>query len=207
MLDRNVECIMSPKHDVSEERRDQILEAATIVFSERGIHQTRMADVAEESGVSKGLLYWYFTSKEEIIIAIAQRLFGRELNEVSALAEKDGSARQLLNEFIDIMVIDIARIKPLLPLLYEFFAMVIRQKTAKKIASNMAHQMFADLEKIIRRGIEQGEFREVDPLDTVVAIGAMIEGTYLLWAYDQDLIDIERHTRSGIQLIIDGLVV
>lgn len=197
---------MSPKPDISEERKEQILEAATSVFSERGMHQARMDDVAAESGVSKGLLYWYFKSKDEIIVAIAERMFSREMDALTVLAAKEGSAVQQLSEFVDLMIYDIERIRPLLPLLYEFFSMVMRQSASTKVLmSTMIQQVFMDLKKIIQRGIDQGEFRKVDTHDTVVAISAVIEGTYLIWAYDPDQVDIEKHIRSGVELIIKGL--
>ena len=197
---------MSPKADISEERRNQILEAAASVFSERGIHQARMDDVAVESGVSKGLLYWYFKSKDEIIVAIAERMFSRELEALTLLAAEDGSAVQQMNAFVDLMVYDIERIRPLLPLLYEFFSMVMRQKVTQKIMKSMIQQLFEDLKKIIQRGIDQGEFRQVDLHETVVGISAVMEGTYLIWAYDPELVDIEKHIRSGVNLIINGIM-
>jgi AcrR family transcriptional regulator len=198
---------MSPKPDISEERREQILEAAASVFSERGIHQARMDDVAAESGVSKGLLYWYFKSKDEIIVAIAERMFSREMDALSELAAQDGSALEQMREFVDLMVYDIERIRPLLPLLYEFFSMVMRKRATQEIMRTMIQQSFVDLKKIIQRGIDQEEFRQVDLHDTVVAIGAVIEGTYLIWAYDPELVDIEKHIRSGVELILNGFVI
>ena len=198
---------MSPKPDISEERREQILEAATSVFSERGMHQARMDDIATESGVSKGLLYWYFKSKDEIIVAIAERMFSREMDALSELAAQDGSALEQMREFVDLMVYDIERIRPLLPLLYEFFSMVMRKRATQEIMRTMIQQSFVDLKKIIQRGIDQEEFRQVDLHDTVVAIGAVIEGTYLIWAYDPELVDIEKHIRSGVELILNGFVI
>jgi AcrR family transcriptional regulator len=196
---------MSPKPDISEERREQILEAATSVFSERGMHQARMDDIAAESGVSKGLLYWYFKSKDEIIVAIAERMFSREMSALTALAAQEGSAAEQLRACVDLMVFDVARLKPLLPLLYEFFSMILREKATQEIMRTMIQQFFADMKKIIQRGIDQGEFRQVNVHDTVVALGAVIEGTYLIWAYDPELVDIEKHIRSGAELIIEGL--
>ncbi|HET7081061.1 MAG TPA: helix-turn-helix domain-containing protein, partial [Chloroflexia bacterium] len=57
---------MSPRPDVSEERKNQILDAAAAVFSRLGFHEARMDDIVRESGLSKGTLYWYFTSKDAI---------------------------------------------------------------------------------------------------------------------------------------------
>ncbi|MFN2235991.1 MAG: TetR/AcrR family transcriptional regulator, partial [Anaerolineales bacterium] len=55
---------MSPRPDVSEQRKDQILDAAATVFAKKGVHESRMDDIVEKSGLSKGSLYWYFKSKD-----------------------------------------------------------------------------------------------------------------------------------------------
>jgi AcrR family transcriptional regulator len=55
-----------------EEAKSRILETATRVFSEKGYHETTMEDVAEGMGVSKGALYLYFGSKEELFREICK---------------------------------------------------------------------------------------------------------------------------------------
>jgi AcrR family transcriptional regulator len=54
-----------------ESRREQILEAALACFSENGFHQTGMADIVQRSGMSHGAVYVYFSSKDDIIEALA----------------------------------------------------------------------------------------------------------------------------------------
>ena len=61
---------MSPRRDVSEERKEQILDAAAEVFSRKGFDKARMDDIVEKTGLSKGALYWYFKSKDEIFEAL-----------------------------------------------------------------------------------------------------------------------------------------
>ena len=56
---------MSPRPDVSEERRSQIIELAIQVFVRDGFSKSRMDDVAKESGLSKGLLYWILKVKRK----------------------------------------------------------------------------------------------------------------------------------------------
>ena len=58
--------------DLREKRRLQIIEAATACFVANGFHQTSMQQIAAETGLSMGLLYRYFASKEEIIDAAAR---------------------------------------------------------------------------------------------------------------------------------------
>ena len=92
---------MSPRNDVSEVRKNQILEAAIKIFSEKGIHKARMSDIAEASGLSKGSLYWYFDSKDSMLLSLMKRVFEPELNDFSALLSDQRSAEERLDLYID----------------------------------------------------------------------------------------------------------
>ena len=65
------ENFMAPKlkPETLEERRAQILQAASTCFSRKGYHQTTMDDIVEEAGLSKGGVYWHFSSKKELFLA------------------------------------------------------------------------------------------------------------------------------------------
>lgn len=52
------------------ERRQQLLAVATRLFAERGYHPTSVADIVAAAGVGKGVFYWYFSSKEELLSEI-----------------------------------------------------------------------------------------------------------------------------------------
>ncbi len=69
---------MSPKVSEAhlEQRRQQILDAAVTCFSERGFHEATLADICEQAGLSRGAVYHYFKSKEEIIEGIRARSSG-----------------------------------------------------------------------------------------------------------------------------------
>lgn len=56
--------------DRGEERRAQLLAFATKRFAEKGYHPTSVAEIVEGLGVGKGVFYWYFASKEELLLAI-----------------------------------------------------------------------------------------------------------------------------------------
>ncbi|MGW6032690.1 TetR/AcrR family transcriptional regulator [Gordonia terrae] len=57
------------------ERSQQILEAARRCFAGKGFHRTSMSDVIRESGLSAGAVYSYYSSKEELIAAVARSVF------------------------------------------------------------------------------------------------------------------------------------
>ena len=80
---------MSPRPNVSEERKQQILEAAIAVFARLGFRAARMDDVAEQAGLSKGALYLYYKSKDAIIAALLQHLFAQEFKQLQTLVESE----------------------------------------------------------------------------------------------------------------------
>lgn len=73
-----------------ESRRQQILEAALRCFSRDGFHNTTTADIVRESGVSQGTLYLYFTTKDDIILALADdRHQSEAFLDALAMSEQD----------------------------------------------------------------------------------------------------------------------
>lgn len=82
---------MVPK--VSEEhrsrRREQILDAARECFIRKGFHQTSMADVFAESGLSAGAVYVYFKGKDEIVAAIAERVMANVYSVLEPATKED----------------------------------------------------------------------------------------------------------------------
>src|ERR1700752_5132014 len=55
-------------------RRTQILDAAARVLAERGYHRTTVRDIAREAGIADGTIYLYFSSKQELLLALIARL-------------------------------------------------------------------------------------------------------------------------------------
>jgi TetR/AcrR family fatty acid metabolism transcriptional regulator len=70
-------------------RRRQILDAAARVFAERGYHRTTVRDVAREAGIADGTIYLYFTSKQELLLALIAQL-GRVAERQADMAEHAG---------------------------------------------------------------------------------------------------------------------
>ena len=196
---------MSPRPDVSEERKQQILQAAMAVFARLGLSEARMDDIVEESGLSKGALYWYFDSKDAIIGAILDSMFEREFADLQPILSGDGTVSERLYQFMDYTMKDVKRMFSLLPLAYEFYALAFRQKAVRQAVEKYFCQYVALLEPVIQEGIQRGEFRQMDSKDAVMALGAIVEGTILLWVYDAKVVDLDHHGKASLKLLLDGL--
>src|ERR1700732_4724825 len=87
----------------AQDSRDEILKAAIRLFAIRGFHETSMAEVARAAGVSKALIFWHFKTKEELFMAVLNRLlepyFIDFAEEAGALDER-AQLRKLVESYL-----------------------------------------------------------------------------------------------------------
>ena len=90
---------MAPKvsEEHMEERRQQILDAAVRSFSRGGLHQTTIEDIRLEAELSRGAVYHYFKTKEDIIDAIRERSAGQAESIYRESSDGDDGAANLMN--------------------------------------------------------------------------------------------------------------
>src|SRR5258708_32351863 len=149
--------------DASELRRNQILDAAMPVFARLGFEHARMDDIVEASGLSKGALYWYFKSKEEIITGILRRLFTTDIEQLRGLLESEGTVSERLLLLTRFRVAGLKRLADLLPLLVESYAMTVRAGRVREFISGSFGSFRELLVDLIKHGIDTGARTLVGP--------------------------------------------
>jgi AcrR family transcriptional regulator len=198
---------MSRHPDSSEIRRNQILDAATTVFVRQGFQHARMDDIVEESGLSKGTLYWYFKSKEDIINAILRRLFTGELENLESLLEAEGTVSERLIQLTSDRVTGMKRMSSLVPIIFEFYAVAVHQQWVQQFIGEYFQQFRKLLEDLIQQGIDRGEFRPVDATEAAISLASMYEGLTIHWLIDPQTMQWDILSESSIPLLLDGLKV
>jgi len=88
--------IAERKEREKQQRRQEIIRAAEKVFFSKGFHQCTMEDIAETAELSKGTLYLYFSSKDDLHLAVARNAIQLLMEETSRVAEQDGDALEKL---------------------------------------------------------------------------------------------------------------
>jgi len=204
---------MSSKPDVSQMRRAQIIEAATAVFTEKGLDRATMAEIADAAGINKATIYLYFDSKAALTQAIAEAIFAQELADLQAAYESPGTAIERLTAFYEALIRDEGLIAdkvgvlPLMPIIYEFYALGLRRDDVRAVLADFLNHSAALLAAIIQEGIESGEFvATTDPSRAARALDALMSGTVLHWVYTPEEVDVNAQFRYGIQLIFQGLI-
>ena len=198
---------MSPRPDVSEERKNQILEAAIAVFARLGFHASRMDDIAAQAGLSKGALYLYYKSKDAIIAAILKYFFSLEFKKLRTLVETESSepiSEQLLR-MNKHLAADFQWFSAVAPIMFEFYAVAARQKEVRSFLKDYFKDYREALTRLIQHGINRGEFRPVHADQVAITITALYEGLTLLWMVDPQAVQWEKEGEASVRLLLEGL--
>jgi len=196
---------MTPRPDVSEERREQIIIAAMAVFVRLGFHEARMDDIVKQSGLSKGALYWYFKSKDDIIAAIMDRFIDREMQGLEEALQLQSPVSEKLLKLNEAILEEMRSMIGLMPIMYEFYAVGMRKKHVRKALLKYFRPTQKLLAELIQQGIDSGEFVPVEADEIAVDLIAFYEGLLLLAVLDPKNVDLEKSGISGIRLIVEGL--
>ena len=148
----------SDSHAVTE-RYSAILQAAERLFGEKGYRGVSIDEIATAAGVSKGLVFYHFTSKKALVEHIFKDALTTVLTRWDAIAESDESARAKLGAAVQ-ACFDIFDSRPYL-LRIAFFEAIF-EDDMKDIMAKVSEETVLRMEKLVKDGIAAGEFRPVD---------------------------------------------
>ena len=181
---------MSPKPDVSAERKQQIFQAAVICFNRKGYYRTTMDDIVAESGLSKGALYWYFSSKKELFIGLMDDFLnqiGQEWETI--IADESTSATEKLKASLGVLRAQFAEMVDFFGVIMEAWALTIHDENVGKLSREFYKPYLAAMDQIIEEGISQGEFQVEDVQATSAVILTMFDG--LILAVGAGILDLD----------------
>lgn len=197
---------VSKREQLRGERRRQILEAALAVFAEKGFNAANVSDVAARAGVSQGGIYWYFESKEDLLIQALRSFFddfGRgTLDAVAQCPTAADKLRGLGQAMVDLA----AQAEGLFTLFLEYWASSPRHAEAGRLWTSMLVEYKDLVVKIIEEGIGTGEFSPLDAESLVWAMVATYDGlaAYVMLMPDLDLAKI---SQAFVETLLAGLLV
>jgi len=156
---------------------EKVQGAAIALFARHGFAATNMRDVAREAGISTGLIYRHYATKDELFAALAAQATDG-LRRVVERFESEGSPAELLGEFAREFVDDIARVEGSAEfMLIMNQAFVSRRRSPQIDALLDQHLELADATvALIRRGQRIGEFRPGAPTELATCWFAAVSG-------------------------------
>lgn len=147
-----------------EERRNEILDAAEMLFTSKGYAKTTVNDILKEVGVAKGTFYYYFQSKEEVMDAIVGRFidFGVKAAEDIA-ANSTLTAQEKMFQILMAQKPDTGKKEEMIEQLHQVNNAEMHQKSLVETILKLTPV----LTEIIEQGMEEGVFHTPYPKETV----------------------------------------
>jgi AcrR family transcriptional regulator len=165
----------------SRRRRDRIVAAAAEVLRERGLQDTRIADVAEHAGMSPGHVMYYFGSKDELLLeavrAAEDRFYDEAVDDLASIA----SARERLLRLIDLWSPSgDARHAPAAWVLWpDLWARSLREPALAAFRESADRRWVGFVAGIVREGRRAGEFGATDATRFAQQLAAFMDGLAL----------------------------
>lgn len=161
-----------------EKTRAAILKAALEEFSREGVAGARTDEIARRAGVNKALLYYYFKDKEGLYAATLEEVFSGLSERVMGVLETAGlPPRKKLLKYVE-SHFDYIASAPFYPRLVHREFMRSTGRTLSPVASRILERygkpIYLKLSSVIREGIASGDFRKVDPEQTVTSLLGII---------------------------------
>ena len=178
---------------VRRDKRALILDAAIKVFARKGYHGSRVSDIAREADIAYGLVYHYFTNKEEILRTIFEERWSGFLELVDEIAARETTAEDKLVS-IAALILNAYRVRP-----DWVKVLVLELQRSSRFAEpgqiRAVGLLFQSVARILRAGQETGELRsDLDPdVACYVFIGAL---EIVITSLVLDLIKIEEKAPS-----------
>jgi TetR/AcrR family fatty acid metabolism transcriptional regulator len=189
------------------DKRRLILDAAVKVFARQGFHACRVSDIADEAGVAYGLVYHYFSSKDEILDTLFLERWNVLLKVIADADREPRPAREKLYEIAG-FIIDSYRHDP------DVMKVIIVEVTRAANSFGRTHlakirEAYNLIADVVAKAQEQGELRgDVTPDFAALAFYGAIEQVLTGWIFEllpQTPEDMEAAKEQVVHTICDGL--
>ncbi len=197
-----------------EQRRQGILKAAKKLFVENGFKFVTVANIAEKAELSKGAIYLYFNSKEEIYAQILLTDIESFHKEISQIFQGGKAATDVLldfaNAYIDIFLKEREQFRILMSFMLQADNLSLSNETRRKIIREM-NRTISLIERILQYGVEAGDLvlKKSDIRKMRNALWGLLNGIISLHLFvgTESMREerIRSNVKEGIETMIEGL--
>ena len=184
--------------------KNRIMDAALQVFVSKGYSDTRMDDIVEMSGLSKGAIYHHYKSKKDLFISLIEHwenfsfpnIFDKDLDEMSSA----DALRGIVND----IVITFKKNKHVFLAELEFWSLANHDEDIRLKTKSLYVKLLNLFKKIIIKGIDRGEFKNIDKNIGALSIMTSIQGVIWFSIFEESKLSAEIYLNEVIEFIIKG---
>ena len=193
------------KLELQDRRKEQIMSAALSVVVAKGYDQSRMDDIVEKSQLSKGAIYWYYKSKEEVYLSLVDYWFLQYSSGVVDTLQQQESASDKLKALFDFFLEQFDNNPTTFKLLVEFWRLAGLNPDFNAKLQQIYSDFLEYIIEIIKVGVANGEFKNVEPRITALSILINIEGITWFTLFDKSGVEAHEYIDTISKFILNGL--
>jgi AcrR family transcriptional regulator len=185
-------------------RHQEILDAAARVITERGLAETRIADIAERAGVSPGLILYYFESKDRLLAEALtfanDQFYLRTSREIRRMPSARDQLRRLVELSVPGLLPEYGRLDEW-ALWIEVWVRALRDAETAKDREALDERWRGQLAEIVRAGKESGEFAfDADVDEVAIRLACLIDGLAIQVVMNDPKVTPDRMLRTCMEV-------
>lgn len=188
--------------------RTRILDAAASVFAKHGYSGASLDHVAADAGLTKGAVYWHFSSKQDLFLALCDRNLTKQLNVVPSQAKDILASSEPMEALALWLQSQIACCgqNANQPMLFFEFITSSREPAVKEKLRETYAKIFDGTGMVLKEMQDGGYLsRDVDPQVLAVMFHAIINGLLLTWLIDPDRVPFDSMSSEVSRILWEGL--
>jgi len=189
-----------------DQRRYQILDAALEVIVNKGYEGSSMSDIVEKSKLSKGAIYWYYSSKKEVYLSLVNHWVHRYSPTLNLIIEDDKLASVQLKELFKYFIYQYETDQKVFKAIAVFWSLASRDNDFKEKFDKVYSEFLALIERIIIKGVESNEFKNIDTKIAALSIMVNIESTIWFTLFDDYGISATKYMKTITEFILAGII-
>jgi AcrR family transcriptional regulator len=177
------------RRDPTDQRRDEMLEAAAALIAERGFGQTRIADVARRVGASPALVIYYFGTKDQLLTEALRFSEDAFYDTCTRLMAEADSVRGRLETIVRLSFDEDPSDVGAWGLWFDLWAQAFRHSRVAGDRVELERRWRSTIGDVVRAGVESGEIGPVDADEFAVTWGVLLDGLSIQVALKDEMVD------------------
>ena len=189
--------------ELTQKRKSQILRSAYALIAERGYENITVQDIANHAGFSKGIIYYYFSSKEDVMVSLFDSILRVIDKNFASTIQNHPEPREQMEEVLRMSFDLVHKHKEFYHVIMVFWSQITQKTLMSDLNATLFKRYRREMAKIIERGVDSGVFQvRIDVNLMASQIIAVVGGASLQYIFDPEAFDFKVMVDTSIAFIM-----
>ncbi|MEV4091655.1 TetR/AcrR family transcriptional regulator [Streptosporangium saharense] len=175
---------------IEETRRRQIVSGAITTIAGAGLAQASLARIADEVGISKSVISYHFDGRDELIEEVIVSLLAESNRFIRSRVEQETGGPARLRAYIEASFAFMADHRENFVAMVDIWGSFGTPEAKRAFNATAYDPCRRHIEAILRRGQQDGDFRDFTPRTLASTIQGAVDGVMLQWVFDEAAVDL-----------------